>query len=103
MLGPKLVTTMRGYTRAQLAAVILLWPREATLVVLADVHSQPVVALERSGLLYEIGDENVTGNVDDALNRARIHLGLPVVPPPLFATATVAPETLPGGVQAIPS
>jgi SulP family sulfate permease len=74
--------------------------REGTLVILSDVHSQPVVALERSGLFYEIGEENVTGNVDDALNRARAHLGLPVLPRPSFATATVARETPPGGVQA---
>ena len=76
--------------------------REGTLVVLADVHSQPVVALERSGFLYEIGEENVTGNIDDGLNRAREHLGLPPVARPEFATPTVARETAAGGVQAIP-
>ena len=75
--------------------------REGTLLVLADVHSQPVVALERSGLLYDIGESNITGNVDDALNRARTHLGLPVVPRPAFATATVARETPPAGAGAI--
>ncbi|HYS19461.1 MAG TPA: sodium-independent anion transporter, partial [Gemmatimonadales bacterium] len=76
--------------------------REGTLVVLADVHSQPVVALERSGFLYEIGEDNVTGNIDDALNRAREHLGLPAVPRPVFATPTVSRETPAGGVQTIP-
>jgi SulP family sulfate permease len=73
-----------------------LWQRsrrEGTLVVLSDVHSQPIVALERSGLLDEIGETNVTGNLDDALNRARVHLGLPTVPRPPFATPTVARET----------
>jgi len=75
---------------------------EGTLVVLADVHAQPVVALERSGFLYEIGEENVTGNIDDALNRARGHLGLPPAPRPAFATPTVARETPPGGLRAIP-
>jgi SulP family sulfate permease len=75
---------------------------EGTLVVLADVHSQPVVALERSGLYYDIGEANITGNIDDALNRAREHLGLPAVPRPAFATPTVARETPPGGVRAIP-
>src|SRR2546426_4847038 len=29
------------------------------------------VALERSGLYDELGEENVHGNIDDALNRAR--------------------------------
>src|SRR2546425_8817119 len=52
--------------------------REGTLVLLSDVHAQPVVALERSGLYDELGEENVHGNIDDALNRAREHLGLSV-------------------------
>jgi SulP family sulfate permease len=69
--------------------------RAGTLVVLADVHMQVIVALERSGFLYELGEPNVTGNVDDALNRAREHLGLPRVERPAFATPTVARETPP--------
>ncbi len=72
--------------------------RERTLVVLSDVHSQPVVALERSGLLDDIGEDNVTGNLDDALNRARAHLGMPTLARPAFATPTVARETPAGGV-----
>jgi SulP family sulfate permease len=66
--------------------------REGTLVILSDVHAQPVVALERSGLYDELGEDNVTGNLDDALNRAREHLGLPRVERPAFATPTVARE-----------
>ena len=70
--------------------------QEGTLVILSDVHAQPVVALERSGTYDELGEENVHGNIDDALNRARAHLGLPAVAPPAFATPTVARETSPG-------
>ncbi|HEV2670707.1 MAG TPA: STAS domain-containing protein, partial [Gemmatimonadales bacterium] len=70
--------------------------REGTLVILSDVHAQPVVALERSGMYDELGEENVHGNIDDALNRARAHLGLPPVQRPAFATPTVARETSPG-------
>jgi SulP family sulfate permease len=70
--------------------------RHGSLVVLSDVHAQPVVALERSGLYAELGEENVQGNIDDALNRARDHLGLPLLPMPAFATATVAREKHPG-------
>ncbi|MGH7605696.1 MAG: SulP family inorganic anion transporter, partial [Gemmatimonadales bacterium] len=66
--------------------------REGTLVLLADVHAQPVVALERSGMYDELGEDNVHGNIDDALNRARSHLGLPLVSRPAFATPTVARE-----------
>jgi SulP family sulfate permease len=67
--------------------------REGTFVLLSDVHAQPVVALERSGLYRELGEENVTGNIDDALNQARVHLGLPVAPRPAFAQPTVARES----------
>ena len=66
--------------------------REGTLVILSDVHTQPVVALERSGMYDDLGEDNIHGNLDDALNRARIHLGLPTVARPAFATPTVARE-----------
>jgi SulP family sulfate permease len=67
--------------------------KEGTLVVLSDVHAQPVVALERSGFYDELGEDNIHGNIDDALNRAREHLGLQPVQPPAFATPTVARES----------
>ena len=60
---------------------------------LADVHAQPLVALERSGLLAAIGSENVFGNIDDALNRARELLGLPPVSRPATFVPTVRRET----------
>ena len=66
---------------------------EGTLVILSDVHAQPVVALERSGLYDELGEQNIHGNIDDALNRARQHLGLPLIARPAFATPTVARES----------
>ena len=66
---------------------------EGMLVILSDVHAQPVVALERSGLYDELTEDNVHGNIDDALNRAREYLGLPTLPRPEFATPTVARES----------
>ncbi len=73
----------------------LVWRsrRDGTLVILSDVHAQPVVALERSGLYDELGEENIHGNIDDALNRARQYLGLDPVGRPEFATPTVARES----------
>ena len=41
--------------------------RDRTAVFFSDVHAQPLIALGRSGLLDEIGDENLFGNVDEAL------------------------------------
>jgi len=67
--------------------------KDGTLVLLADVHAQPMIAIGRSLLLDELGDENVFGNLDDALDRARAHLGLPPAPAPPGATPTVRRET----------
>ena len=50
---------------------------EGTRVILSDVHAQPMVALGRSRLLDDLGDENLLGSLDDALAAARAHLGLP--------------------------
>lgn len=72
--------------------VVRMSRREGALVLLSDVHTQPFMALSRSVALEELGEENLFGNVDDALNRARRHLGLPEVPRPEFATPTVARE-----------
>jgi SulP family sulfate permease len=73
---------------------------DGTLILLSDVHAQPMMALGRSELLDELGDDHIFGNIDDALNRAREHLGLPTIPRPGFAAPTVARETPAGGVPA---
>ena len=72
--------------------------KEGTLVLLSDVHAQPLIALGRSDLLDEIGDDNIFGNLDDALNRARAEVGEAAVPPPPGTTPTVRRETPIGGV-----
>lgn len=59
--------------------------KEGTLVVLSGVHTQPLIALDRAGILDDLGEENVCGNIDDALNRAREHLGLEPAEPPVIA------------------
>jgi SulP family sulfate permease len=48
--------------------------KQGTEVLLSDVHSQPLIALGRSGLLDEIGEDNLFGNVDEALETARQRL-----------------------------
>ena len=69
-------------------------------MLLSDVHAQPMVALARSGLLDEIGDEQTFGNVDDALNYARRRLGQPEEPPPPTAEPSVARERTPTPARA---
>jgi SulP family sulfate permease len=66
--------------------------QDKTLVLLADVHAQPMFALVRSNVIAEIGQEALFSNLDEALNRARAHLGLPAVPPPEWAVPTVRRE-----------
>ena len=72
--------------------------KDGTLVFLSDVHAQPLMALGRSDLLDEIGEDNIFGNLDDALNRARAEVGEAPLPPPPGATPTVRRETPIGGV-----
>ncbi len=43
--------------------------------IISGIHAQPMIALERSGLLYEIGEENVLKHIDTALDRARAIVG----------------------------
>jgi len=66
---------------------------DGTLLLLADVHAQPMFALVRSDMLIELGEENLFGNLDDALDRARQYMELPAVPHPAGAFPTVARET----------
>lgn len=65
---------------------------DGTLVLLSDVHMQPLVALTGSPVLREIGEENLFGNLDAALNRARRELGLPEEAPPADVSPTVYRE-----------
>ncbi len=66
--------------------------KDGTLVLLSDVHAQPMIAIGHSLLLDELGDEQIFGNLDDALNRARVELGLPEEPPPEGTALTVERE-----------
>ena len=72
--------------------VVTRFRKAGTRVILSDVHAQPMVALRRSVLADEIPEDDLVGNIDDALNVARAHLGLTSVPRPDFAVPTVARE-----------
>ena len=47
-----------------------------THLILSGVHTQPLFAMTTAGLLDLYGEENIHGNIDDALDRARELLGL---------------------------
>jgi len=55
--------------------------KEKIYLILSGVHAQPTVALARAGLLDVLGDDHITGNIDQALAMARAHLELPPVEP----------------------
>lgn len=56
--------------------------REGTVLVLSGVHAQPLVVLERSGMLESVGEANVLGSIDEALERAHEILGAEERPRP---------------------
>jgi SulP family sulfate permease len=66
-----------------------------TQMVLSGVHTQPLFAMEKAGMLTLFGEDNIFGNIDDALNRAREVLGLPRVERPGEFVPTVAREGRP--------
>ncbi|CAM3198588.1 SulP family inorganic anion transporter [Rhodothermus bifroesti] len=66
--------------------------REGTVLILSGVHAQPLVVMQRSGFLNRVGEENVFGNIDDALNRAYAVLGLPARERPPDAVPEVRRE-----------
>ncbi len=47
---------------------------QGTQVLLSDVHSQPLVALQRADFLDEVGEDNLFGDVDAALAAARTRI-----------------------------
>jgi SulP family sulfate permease len=66
--------------------------KQGTLLLLAGVHTQPIFAMTQYGLVDKIGVDNMYGNIDDALNRARSIVGEAQVPKPASAVAEVARE-----------
>lgn len=50
--------------------------REGTSIVFSGVHAQPMFAFTQAGLLDLFGEENIHGNIDDSLDRAREILGI---------------------------
>jgi len=54
--------------------------KDGTIVLLSDVHTQPLLALSRSAALEQIGEDNLFATLDDALEHARRQIGLPRTP-----------------------
>lgn len=57
--------------------VITRCRKQKILLLLSGVHAQPTVAMARAGLIDDLGEDAFAANIDQALNMARRHLGLP--------------------------
>ncbi len=66
--------------------------KQGTRLLLSGVHAQPIFAMTHYGLVQKIGEENMFGNIDDALNAAREIIGLKPKDRPGEATAEVSRE-----------
>ena len=51
--------------------------KHETQLILSGVHTQPLYAMTQAGVYDLYGEDNIHGNIDDALDRAREILGLP--------------------------
>ena len=51
--------------------------KQKTHLILSGVHTQPLYAMTQAGIFDMYGEENILGNIDDALDRAREVIGIP--------------------------
>ena len=63
--------------------------KNKTHMILSGVHTQPLYAMTQAGLFDLYGEENIYGNIDDALDHAREILGLPKLGRPQEFVPTV--------------
>lgn len=59
---------------------------------ISDIHTQPLIVAEQSGLMKRVGEDHFFGNLDDALNFGRRLLGLKELDKTGIFEATVARE-----------
>lgn len=63
--------------------------KQKTHMILSGVHTQPLYAMTQAGIFDLYGEDNIHGNIDDALDRAREVLGLPKIGRPKDFIPTV--------------
>ncbi|HEX7357632.1 MAG TPA: sulfate permease [Ignavibacteriaceae bacterium] len=66
--------------------------KHKTHMILSGVHTQPLYAMTQAGIFDLYGEENIHGNIDDALDRAREILGIPKLGRPKDFVPTVKRE-----------
>jgi SulP family sulfate permease len=76
------VTLLDATGLRALRDVIRASKAERTLVLIAEIHAQPLATLERSPLAEELGEGQIYLTLEDALDRARGHLATRAPTPP---------------------
>jgi SulP family sulfate permease len=77
ILRTRTVLAMDATALHALEEVYNMTKREKTVLVLAGIHAQPMIAMDKAGFLDKVGVENVFENLSDALKRARAIIGAP--------------------------
>jgi SulP family sulfate permease len=77
ILRTRTVLAMDATALHALEEVYYMTKREGTILVLAGIHAQPMIAMDKAGFLDKVGVENVFENLADALKRAREIVGAP--------------------------
>jgi len=77
ILRTRTVLAMDATALHALEEVYDMTKRDGSVLVLAGIHAQPMIAMDRAGFLDKVGVENVFENLADALKRARAIVGAP--------------------------
>jgi sulfate permease, SulP family len=77
ILRTRTVLAMDATALHALEEVYDMTKREGSVLVLAGIHAQPMIAMDKAGFLDKVGVENVFENLADALKRARAIVGAP--------------------------
>ena len=85
ILRTRTVLAMDATALHALEEVYDMTKRDGSVLVLAGIHAQPMIAMDKAGFLDKVGVENVFENLGDALKRAREIIGAPQ-PPQLEST-----------------
>jgi SulP family sulfate permease len=96
ILRTRTVLAMDATALHALEEVYDMTKREGSVLVLAGIHAQPMIAMDKAGFLDKVGVENVFESLGDALKRARAIVGAPQPEQQATAAQEVDWEKAPG-------
>jgi len=77
ILRTRTVLAMDATALHALEEVYDMTKRDGSVLVLAGIHAQPMIAMDKAGFLDKVGVENVFESIGEALKRARAIVGAP--------------------------